>query len=127
LFIHRARLPYLSINPKIYGGITSLRDGFTPRRARFIKTDYARRIVSFVAQDPRNFQKNRDSLLSSSLPLSALNTLSLRRHPSPVLRRKKDRAATTVEAQRFPRCHRRRFRQKQLRLADSAPPVFSLL
>ncbi|CAL9011611.1 unnamed protein product, partial [Prunus brigantina] len=127
LFICRARLPYLSIKPKISGGITSLRDGFTPRRARFIKTEYARRIVSFVAQDSRNFQKNRDSLLSSSRPLSALNTLSLRRHSSPVPRRKKDRAATTVEAQSFPRRHRRRFHRKKLRLADSAPPVFSLL
>ncbi|CAL2246738.1 unnamed protein product [Prunus armeniaca] len=89
--------------------------------------EYARRIVFFVSQDPRNVQKNRGNLLSSSLPLSALNTLSLRRHPSPVLRRKKDRAATTVEAQRFPHCHCRRFRRKKLRLADSAPAVFSLL
>ncbi|CAL8134499.1 unnamed protein product [Prunus armeniaca] len=37
-----------------------------------------------------------------------------------MLRRKKDRAATTVEAQRFPR-------RKNLRLVDSAPAVFSLL
>ncbi|CAL2271250.1 unnamed protein product [Prunus armeniaca] len=89
--------------------------------------EYARHIVFFVTQDRRNFQKNRDNLLSSSLPLSALNTLSLRRHPSPVLRRKKDRTATTVKAQRFPRRHRRRFRRKKLRLADYVPSVFSLL
>ncbi|CAL9017820.1 unnamed protein product [Prunus brigantina] len=76
----RARLSDLLINPKISGGITTLRDGFIPRRARFIKTEFARRILSFVAQDPKFFQKNRDNLLSSSLPLSALSTLS---PPSP--------------------------------------------
>ncbi|CAL8992425.1 unnamed protein product [Prunus brigantina] len=64
---------------------------------------------------------------SSSLPLSALNTLSLRRHHSPVLRRQKDCAATTSEAQRLRCRHRRRIRRKKLGLAVSAPAVFSLL
>ncbi|CAL9004113.1 unnamed protein product, partial [Prunus brigantina] len=73
------------------------------------------------------FKKNHDSLLSSSLPLSAQHSLSLRRHLSPLLRRQKDRAATTFEAPRFPRRHRRSFCWKKLGLADSSPTVFSLL
>ncbi|CAL8167763.1 unnamed protein product [Prunus armeniaca] len=49
------------------------------------------------------------------------------RKTAPLLRWKKDRAATTFIAQPFPGRHRRRCRRKLVRLTDSSPALFSLL